>query len=106
MISQKEVIFISEEKKQREYRGTITRILRPARRGDNRQPFAFVDLSEPSFRRLKYQTVTFTLADTVWKDVHEPQVGLEVVPSSLQKFDTGWRAMSARPVKPEDSEEK
>ena len=94
-----------QKKKKKEYRGVVTGVLRSRRSGDKRTPFAFVELSDPSRSYLRTATVTFTLVPEVWKEPSDPKLGLEVILANFHKFDTGWRAMAARPVTPEDGEE-
>lgn len=97
---------MAETKKKSDYSGTITGINNRDGMRAHAKAFAFVELDEESAARLRSNdNVTFTIVPSVWKGDFEPQAGLRVMLSKLVAFDTGWRAMSARPITPEDGEE-
>lgn len=47
-------------------------------------------------------SVTFSLTPEVWQEKRFPEAGSEVVLEDFQKKRAGWRAMSARFLRPED----
>lgn len=47
-------------------------------------------------------SVTFSLTPDVWQEKRFPEAGSEVVLWDFQKKRAGWRAMSARFLRPED----
>jgi len=50
-------------------------------------------------------TVTFALFEPVWLEENVPEKGTYVVLSDIRKKRAGWRAMSARYVRPEDEQQ-
>jgi hypothetical protein len=53
-------------------------------------------------RHEKLGSVTFSLEKEVWQEKRFPSQGSEVVLSDLERKRAGWRAMSARFLRPED----
>jgi hypothetical protein len=51
--------------------------------------------------------VTFSLAShlKVWKEDETPSVGTRVILSDIRKNDNGWRAHTARFLRPEDEDQ-
>lgn len=47
-------------------------------------------------------SVTFSLTSEVWIERRYPEPGSEVILEDFQKKRAGWRAMSARFLRPED----
>ena len=47
-------------------------------------------------------SVTFSLSPDVWREKRWPEPGIEVVLEDFRKKRAGWRAMSARFLRPED----
>jgi hypothetical protein len=47
-------------------------------------------------------SVTFSLTSDVWQEKRFPEAGSEVVLEDFQKKRAGWRAMSARFLRPKD----
>lgn len=47
-------------------------------------------------------SVTFSLTPDVWQEKRLPEAGSEVMLEDFQKKSAGWRAMSARFLRPED----
>lgn len=50
----------------------------------------------------KLGSVTFSLLSEVWQEKQFPEPGSEVVLEDFQKKRAGWRAMSARFLRPDD----
>ena len=51
-----------------------------------------------------YGSVTFALARDVWQDSGVPEPGAEVVLTDLRRKQAGWRAYSARFLRPADEQ--
>ncbi|MFZ2048981.1 MAG: hypothetical protein WAV25_01625 [Minisyncoccia bacterium] len=47
-------------------------------------------------------SITFSLDPDVWQEKAKPQEGYEVVLGDIRKKSAGWRAHSARFLRPED----
>lgn len=50
----------------------------------------------------RLSSITFSLQTPVWQESDHPEEGMEVVLSDIRKKRAGWRAMSARFVRPSD----
>lgn len=50
------------------------------------------------------ESITFSLDSNVWQEKEYPQNGYEVVLSDIRKKRAGWRAHSARFVRPTDEQ--
>ena len=49
-------------------------------------------------------SITFSLSKSVWREQQKPEEGIVVILSDLRLKRAGWRAMSARFVRPADQQ--
>ena len=47
-------------------------------------------------------SITFALDSTVWKEDDDPEQGITVILTDIRRKRSGWRAMSARYLRPGD----
>lgn len=73
------------------YRYVVEKVVLKGRHG----PYAVA-------RDKRLGSVTFSLTDEVWKEKRLPEPGSEVVLEDFEKKRLGWRAMSARFLRPAD----
>lgn len=66
--------------------------------GGNHGPFAVAKGGS------KLGSITFSLNESVWEEEDWPEAGTYVLVSRLRKKRSGWRAMKARYLRPEDDE--
>ncbi len=84
----------NSQEKPEEYRAVVQQVIREGKHG----PYAVASSDQIN------GSITFSLDPIVWKESEYPRSGYEVILGDVRNKRAGWRAHSARSVRPTDQQ--